>query len=166
MMSLTMGDNLSQQLEPIAAWFRSLGTPELIVHWGHPLMMGIVIFVLGSYVAYAGWQSRLTTDGEVANQKRTDHRKLAPLMFLFLTLGYTGGVLSLVIQKEPIFESPHFWTGTAAILVLGINSLLAFTAFGGDNKAFFRSFHAYLGSAILVLLIIHSILGINLGLSI
>lgn len=161
-----MGENLSQQLEPIAAWFRSLGTPEPIVHWGHPLMMGIVIFVLGSYVAYAGWQSRLTKDEEVANAKRADHRKLAPLMFLFLALGYTGGVLSLVMQQKPILESPHFWTGTAAIIVLGINSLLAFTAFGGEKKGVFRTFHAYLGSLIMVLLIVHTILGINLGLSI
>jgi len=162
----SMGDSLSQQLEPIAAWFRSLGTPEPIVHWGHPLMMGIVIFVLGSYVAYAGWQSRLTQDGELANKNRADHRKLAPLMYLFITLGYTGGVLSLVIQKQPILESPHFWTGTAAILFLGLNSLLAFFGFGGEKKEAIRTFHAYLGSAILVLLIVHTIFGINLGLAI
>ena len=29
----------------------SLGIPEPIVHWGHPLMMGIVVFVMGSAVA-------------------------------------------------------------------------------------------------------------------
>lgn len=161
-----MGDNLSQQLEPIAAWFRSLGTPEIIVHWGHPVMMGTVIFILGSYVAYAGWQSRLTSDGEVATKSRADHRKLAPLMYLFVSLGYTGGVLSLVIQKQPILESPHFWTGTAAIAILGINALLAFTTFGGEKKEIFRTFHAYLGSAIFILLIVHTILGVNLGLSI
>ncbi|MFO5528110.1 MAG: DUF4079 domain-containing protein, partial [Cuspidothrix sp.] len=39
-----MAERLSQLLEPIAAWFRSLGVPEVIVHWGHPAMMGIVIF--------------------------------------------------------------------------------------------------------------------------
>jgi hypothetical protein len=33
-----MGDSLSQFLEPIAAWFRTLGTPEPIVHWGHPTL--------------------------------------------------------------------------------------------------------------------------------
>jgi hypothetical protein len=27
--------NVTEILEPIAAWFRSLGVPEPIVHWGH-----------------------------------------------------------------------------------------------------------------------------------
>jgi len=34
-----MAEKLSQLLEPIAAWFRSLGVPEAVVHWGHPAMM-------------------------------------------------------------------------------------------------------------------------------
>ncbi len=50
-----MGTKLVEILEPIAAWFRSLNIPEPIVRWGHPAIMAIVIFVLGSYVAYAGW---------------------------------------------------------------------------------------------------------------
>ena len=83
-----MGENVSQLLEPIAAWFRTLGVPEPIVHWGHPLMMAIVVFVLGSYVAYAGWRSRTATDGEVVMQNRANHRQLAPWMFLFIALGY------------------------------------------------------------------------------
>ncbi len=87
-----MGQGLSEALEPIAAWFRSLGTPEPIVHWGHPVMMGIVVLVMGSYTAYAGWQSRLTKDGEVAAESRAAHRKLTPWLFLFLSMGYTGGV--------------------------------------------------------------------------
>ena len=62
-------------------------------------MMGIVIFVMGSYVAYAGWRGRLAADKEVAAKYRADHRKLAPFMFLFLALGYTGCVLSLVMQQ-------------------------------------------------------------------
>ena len=41
-------------------------------------MMGIVVLVMGSYTAYAGWQSRLSQDGEVVAKNRTDHRKLAP----------------------------------------------------------------------------------------
>lgn len=160
-----MGEQLSQSLEPLAAWFRSLGIPEPIVHWGHPVMMGIVVLVLGSFVAYVGWRSRLTTDGEVVAKSRTSHRQLAPLMFLFITLGYTGGVLSLVMQNQPIFESPHFWTGSFVIILLGINSVIAATSFGGENKETFRTVHAYLGSVAMILLIVHGILGLNLGLS-
>jgi len=160
-----MGEQLSQVLEPIAAWFRTLGVPEPIVHWGHPVMMGIVIFVLGSFVAYMGWRSRLTKDGEVAAKSRASHRQLAPLMYLFIALGYTGGVLSLVMQHKPIFESPHFWTGSSAVILLGINAVMTF-GFGGDKKELFRTAHAYLGSTIMILLIVHVVLGLKLGLSI
>lgn len=160
-----MGEQLSQVLEPIAAWFRTLGVPEPIVHWGHPVMMGIVIFVLGSFVAYMGWRSRLTKDGEVAAKSRASHRQLAPLMYLFIALGYTGGVLSLVMQNKPIFESPHFWTGSSAVILLGINAVMTF-GFGGDKKESFRTAHAYLGSTIMILLVVHVVLGLKLGLSI
>jgi len=160
-----MGEQLSQVLEPIAAWFRTLGVPEPIVHWGHPVMMGIVIFVLGSFVAYMGWRSRLTKDGEVAAKSRASHRQLAPLMYLFIALGYTGGVLSLVMQHKAIFESPHFWTGSSAVILLGINAVMTF-GFGGDKKELFRTAHAYLGSTIMILLIVHVVLGLKLGLSI
>ncbi|MEQ8462673.1 DUF4079 domain-containing protein [Coleofasciculus sp. E1-EBD-02] len=160
-----MGEQLSQVLEPIAAWFRTLGVPEPIVHWGHPVMMGIVIFVLGSFVAYMGWRSRLTKDGEVAAKSRASHRQLAPLMYLFIALGYTGGVLSLVMQHKPIFESPHFWTGSSAVILLGINAVMTF-GFGGEKKESFRTAHAYLGSTIMILLVVHVVLGLKLGLSI
>lgn len=158
--------NIRGYLEPIADWFNGLGTPEPIVHWGHPAMMGIVLFVMGSYVAYSGWRSRITKDAEIAMKNRLDHRKLAPLMYLFITLGYTGGILSLVMQNQPIFESPHFWTGSLIIVLLGINALISLTGFNGDNKMMMRSIHAYLGSTVMILFIIHAIFGLNLGLSI
>ncbi len=59
--------NLSAVLEPIAAWFRSLGVPEPIVHWGHPVMMAIVMFVMGSFVGLTGWRSKLVEDIEEKN---------------------------------------------------------------------------------------------------
>jgi hypothetical protein len=156
--------SLSELLEPIAAWFRSLGIPAPITHWGHPAMMAIVIFVMGSYVAYAGWRGRLAADKEVAAKNRADHRKLAPLMFLFLALGYTGGVLSLMMQRKPILESPHFWTGTAAIGLLATNSSFSLAGFWGD-KSGLRMLHAYLGTVAIGLLVVHTALGIKLGLS-
>ena len=160
-----MNASLSQTLEPIAAWFRSLNVPEPIVHWGHPAMMGIVVFVLGSYIAWAGWQSRIAEDKEVAMKSRADHRKLAPLMTLFVTLGYTGGVLSLVMQRKPILESPHFWTANIVLAMMYVSGTVAFTGFGG-NKPGLRLFHAYLGSALAGVFILHAILGLKLGLSI
>jgi F0F1-type ATP synthase membrane subunit c/vacuolar-type H+-ATPase subunit K len=159
-------NSLREFLEPIAAQFRNLGTPEPIVHWGHPVMMGIVVLAMGSAVAYSGWQSRLTQDGEVAAKNRAQHRQIAPLMFLFVALGYTGGILSLVMQEQPILESPHFWTGSAVIALLSLNSLISLVGFGGEQKQLFRSLHAYLGAGIMILFLVHGIFGLQLGLSI
>lgn len=156
--------NLSDLLEPIAVWFRDLGIPEPVVHWGHPAMMAIVIFVMGSYVVYAGWRGRLTTDKEVALKNRADHRKLAPLMFLFMALGYTGGILSLVMQRQPILESPHFWTGSIVLAVLALNSTFTLAGFWGD-KSTLRLVHASLGTIAFTALIVHAALGLRLGLS-
>lgn len=160
-----MGEQLSQMLEPIAAWFRSLNVPEPIVHWGHPVMMGIVVVVMGSYIAWAGWQSRISEDKEKAEKGRADHRKLAPLMTLFVTLGYTGGVLSLVMQQKPILTSPHFWTANAVLAMMYLSGIISFTGFAG-NKPGLRLFHAYLGTALAGVFILHAVFGLKLGLSI
>ena len=158
-------ENLSEWLEPIANQFRNLGLPEPIVHWGHPLMMAIVVFVMGSFIGLAGWRGRVLTDQDAASKSRSDHRKLAPWMFLFIALGYTGGVLSLVMQHQAILESPHFWTGSTVLILLATNGLIALTQFGG-NKATLRTVHAYLGSTALCLLFLHAMLGLKLGLAI
>ncbi|NCJ05128.1 DUF4079 family protein [Synechococcales cyanobacterium C] len=161
-----MIDQLRQSLEPIAAFFRSLGMPEPIVHWGHPAMMAIVVFVMGSFVAIKGWQGRRhkQADPQMASQNLADHRKLAPWMFLFIVLGYTGGILSLVMQEQPILESPHFWSGSTVIGLLGINAALSLTKFGGQGSL--RTAHAYLGSVALGVLVIHTLLGLKLGFTI
>ncbi len=157
-------ENLRQWLEPIAAVFRDLEVPEPIVHWGHPLMMGIVVFVMGSVVGLTGWRGRELGGAEAA-KSWADHKKIAPLMFLFIALGYTGGVLSLVMQQQPILESPHFWTGTTAVGLLTLNAVLAATRFG-KNKAALRTTHAYVGSVALCLLFLHALFGLKLGLAI
>jgi fucose 4-O-acetylase-like acetyltransferase len=158
--------NFSEALEPIAAWFRSLGIPEVIVHWGHPAMMAIVIFVMGTFVGIAGWRGKLLTDKnqDAAVQSRSMHRLLAPWMFLFLAGGYTGGVLSLVMQHKSLFASSHFWTGSVVLVLLLANGVISLGGFFGD-KAVLRSVHAYLGTAALGILFLHAALGLNLGLS-
>lgn len=160
-------NNLRELLEPIATWFNSLGTPEVIVHWGHPLMMAIVVFVMGSFVGLAGWRGRKlsATDPDAAIKNKTEHRKIAPLMYFFLVAGYTGGVLSLVMQGEPILESPHFWTGSVVIALLTVNAAIAITGFIG-NKNTLRTVHAYVGSLALSIMFVHALLGLKLGLSI
>ena len=160
-----MEETIKEYLQPIANWFNTLGTPEPIVHWGHPLMMGIVVFAMGSFVGLTGWRSRIVADQEKAQGNRDEHRKIAPWLFLFIALGYTGGVLSLLMQGQPILESSHFWTGSSAILLLGLNGLISLSGFGGENPNL-RTVHAYLGSIALIVLLVHAALGFQLGLSI
>ncbi|WP_413172959.1 DUF4079 domain-containing protein [Anabaena azotica] len=158
--------NFSETLEPIAAWFRALGVPEPIVHWGHPVMMGIVVFVVGSFVGVTGWRGKLLEDKnkDAAVKSRNSHRQLAPWLFIFLAGGYTGGVLSLVMQHQPLFESPHFWTGSIVLLLLFVNGAISLSGFFGD-KAGLRAVHAYVGSTALLILLVHAVLGFKLGIS-
>ena len=160
-----MGVALSGYLQPIADWFAQFDLPEPIIHWGHPVMMAIVVFVMGGFAAYFGWQGRLTTDSGVAVEQKQQHAKVAPLMYLFIVLGATGGILSLVMQGEPILESPHFWTGMGAIALLTTNALIAATKFGKGSSTL-RAVHAYIGSTALAVLVVHAFLGAQLGLSI
>lgn len=160
-----MGESLRASLEPIAGWFAQFDLPEPIIHWGHPVMMAIVVFVMGGFAAYAGWQGRLATDTGIAVEQKQQHAKVAPLMYVFIVMGATGGILSLVMQGEPILESPHFWTGMGAIALLTTNAIIAATKFGKGSDAL-RSAHAYIGSAALALLVVHAFFGTQLGLSI
>jgi Protein of unknown function (DUF4079) len=162
---MSFAESLAQSLEPAAEIFRSLNVPEPIVHWGHPAMMGIVAFVMGSGVAIAGWKGRLSEDAEVSSKNREMHRKTAPLMAAFLIMGYTGGVLSLVMQHKPLLESPHFVTGSIVVFLLLLNGSISFFGFKGEAIGA-RKAHAYIGSALGLLLVAHAALGIKLGLSI
>lgn len=161
-----MPEKLTELLEPIAALFRSLNLPEVIVHWGHPAMMGIVIFVVGTFVGFTGWRGKLleSQDKEAAIKSRNSHRQLAPWLFIFLAGGYTGGILSLVIQHKPLLESPHFWTGSLILILLLINGIISLSGFFG-NKVGLRGVHAYLGTTTLLIMLVHAILGLNLGIS-
>jgi hypothetical protein len=151
-------------LGPVADLFSRLPIPEPIVHWGHPVMMGIVVLVMGSFGAIMGWQGRLATETTVVEAKLTQHKTVILWMFLFIVLGYSGGILSLIIQGQDILASPHFWSGTVAIGLLAVNGLISVLKFGG--KPGLRTAHAYIGSVALGLLLLHGILGLQLGLSI
>jgi hypothetical protein len=161
-----MGENIAQLLEPIASQFRALNLPEPLTHWGHPFFMSIVMFVMGGYGVYAGWKGRLTiaTDVDLAKQSKADHQKIMPVMFAFMAIGATGGILSLVIQKHTVMASPHFWTAIVVLTFLAINGVISGTGFGGNNPGL-RKFHAYFGSTIFGAMIIHALLGLKLGLS-
>ncbi len=164
MLIASLGSRLSEVLLPVAEMFRSWQMPAPVVQWGHPLMMGIVVMVMGSVAGLTGWRGRVLSDPQVTQKSLTDHRHIALWMSMFIALGYTGGLLSLVMQGESILSSPHFWTGSAVLILLLVNGLISLTGFGG-NRAALRTTHAYLGSLILCLLFTHALLGLKLGLS-
>ncbi|MGF1537754.1 MAG: DUF4079 domain-containing protein [Elainellaceae cyanobacterium] len=153
-----MANWLRPLLEPIASWFNSLGIPSPIVNWGHPAMMAIVVFVLGSYVGLTGWRIRAVKDAE----SRKSHKILAPMMSAFMAMGSTGGLLALVMRGEPIMNSPHFWTGAGVLLLLSANAAIALLGFKGGSL---RRAHAYIGSTALSLAFLHALFGLKLGLS-
>ncbi|GAB4218554.1 MAG: hypothetical protein OHK0012_28260 [Synechococcales cyanobacterium] len=161
---MAFAETLTTQLQPLADFFASFDLPAPVVRWGHPLMMGIVALVMGSYVGLSGWRGRelATVDGEAAAKSRLDHRKLAPWMTVFMIMGYSGGILSLVMQHHAILASPHFWTGTAVLGLLGLNGLISLTGFGGGAL---RGLHAYVGSIALCAVFLHGLFGLKLGLS-
>ena len=157
-----MAEQVRAWLQPAADFFAGLNFPEPVVHWGHPLMMGIVLVFMGSFAALTGWRGRLATDPEVAQTAWGEHRKLVPWLYLFLALGYSGGLLSLVMQGQEIFQSPHFVTGTVVLAGLTVNALLSL---GMKGQAWTRTLHAYVGSVTLAVAVVHMALGVKLGLS-
>lgn len=162
-----MASSLRAYLEPIASWFAQFGLPEPITHWGHPAMMGIVIFAMGTSAAIGGWKIRTgAPDATMASMPvRKFHKKVALWMTTFIAMGYTGGLLSLVMQDQPILESPHFWTGSAVLALLGLNGAISMSKFAGGKDSL-RTAHAYIGTAALALMFFHAALGLKLGLSI
>ncbi len=153
-----MLETFSEAFEGLNAFLRTLPAP--VTQWGHPLMMGIVLGVVGNVVAVQGWRARQFQD----QKARAFHRLWAPILLTFFALGYVGGVWSLLIQQKPILQSPHFWTGTLALALLALNGGLSLSGFWGD-KPQVRSFHAVFGILVLSLLFVHAALGVRLGLS-
>ncbi|KAF8066288.1 NDB1 [Scenedesmus sp. PABB004] len=111
-------------LTPAADYFSTLGVPDWLVHWGHPGNMAVVLLAMGGYGSYLGWQIRLSDDGDLVAKAKDLHPKLTAGMFFFFALGATGGMMSLIMQGKPIFESSHVWTGLAGLSLLSLQAML------------------------------------------
>lgn len=59
-----------------------------------------------------------------------------------------------MMQGQPIFQSPHFPTGSVVVVMLATNGAISMTKFGGGRAAL-RPVHAYLGTAAVALLFVH-----------
>ncbi|KAL6760888.1 hypothetical protein V8C86DRAFT_1008922 [Haematococcus lacustris] len=162
---LRVVQSVREALQPQADTFSALNLPEALVHWGHPGNMMVVLLAMGGYGAgYLGWQIRNSSGGAALQTAKEMHPKLAAGMTFFFAAGAAGGVLSLMMQGRPIFESGHAVSGLLGLSLLAVQASLP-TVFASGGAAA-RTAHAYLGTAILAVFAVHAVQGIQLGLSI
>ncbi|XP_057871332.1 uncharacterized protein LOC131077797 isoform X2 [Cryptomeria japonica] len=155
-------DTIRSVFGPFAELVKTWNLPDWLVHWGHPGNMAVVLFAMGGYGSYLGWQIRLSDDVEVKAKAKDLHPKLLAGMFFFFALGATGGITSLLTSDKSILESPHAITGLIGLSLLTIQTILPALFEGNPNL---RNVHGFLGSGIMTLFLIHSVLGLQLGLS-
>ncbi|KAI8476330.1 MAG: hypothetical protein J3K34DRAFT_401945 [Monoraphidium minutum] len=160
---LAAAEGLARALAPTAELFNTFGLPEPLIHWGHPGNMAVVLLAMGGYGSWLGWQIRLSDDGDLVAKAKDLHPKLLGGAFVFFALGASGGMLSLIMQGKPILESPHAVTGLTGLGLLALQAMLPLF-FAEEPGA--RTAHAFFGTGIMGLLVIHMFLGIQLGLSI
>lgn len=112
-----------------------------------------------------GWKIRNGADGDedALEEARGLHWKLTSGAFVFFALGASGGVLSLLMQGKPVLESPHFVSGMTGLSLLAVQACLPLFFSEGASV---RTAHAYLGTSIFALMLVHGALGLKLGLSI
>lgn len=126
--------------------------------------MAVVLFAMGGYgAAYLGWQIRISDDADVIEKAKDMHPKLAGGMAIFFVLGSLGGMMSLLMQGKDFGSSPHFVTGILGLVALAFQAMLPLF-FSEDQST--RGLHAYLGTGIMALFLVHAALGLQLGLSI
>ncbi|GAB2226996.1 hypothetical protein Droror1_Dr00008795 [Drosera rotundifolia] len=147
---------------PIIELIKTWSLPDWLVHWGHPGNMAVVLFAMGGYGTYLGFQIRSSDSVEAKAKAKDLHPKLMAGMFFFFALGATGGVTSLLTSDRPIFESPHAITGIIGLSLLTIQTILP-SLFEGNPGL--RNVHGILGSGIMTLFLVHAALGLQLGLS-
>lgn len=156
-------DGIRAALQPQADLFATFNVPEPVIHWGHPGNMAVVLLAMGGYGAvYLGWQIRTSDKEEVITMAKDMHPKLAGGMALFFAAGALGGMISLIMQDKPIFESTHVVTGLIGLGLLSFQALLPLF-FAEDPSV--RTAHAFFGSSIMALFVVHAGLGLQLGLS-
>ncbi|KAG0614688.1 hypothetical protein M758_6G196100 [Ceratodon purpureus] len=153
---------ITELFTPFGELVRTWDLPQWLIHWGHPGNMAVVLFAMGGYGSYLGWQIRLSPDGTAKAAAKDLHPKLLAGMFFFFAAGATGGVTSLITSGKPIFESPHAVTGLLGLFLLGIQTALS-SAFEANPGL--RNVHAIFGTSIMALFLVHAVFGLQLGLS-
>ena len=129
--------------------------------------MGTVLCTMGLIGAWMGWQIRLGNGGAVnaltlGDTIRETHPKIMAGALFFFFLGGQGGLVLNAVQGNPVLQSSHAATGLEALGLFAVEAALPQFF---DKGPQLRAAHAYLGSAIMVLLFGHLATGIQLGTS-
>jgi hypothetical protein len=124
-----------------------------------------VLFAMGGYGTYLGYQIRAGNGGDptfgtpdTADQL---HPKLMLGCFLFFAAGGQGGLLFNLLQNKPLLESPHAVSALAGLMLLGANGVLASVM---KENPQLRTAHAFLGTSLMAVLVVHAGLGLKLAL--
>lgn len=139
--------------------------PGAALHWGHAAAMASVYPQL-AFGAFLGWQIRMgkgqeTTPLSMGFSSATLHPLLSLGAFLFFLIGGQGGLVLLTAQKQTILDSPHAVTALLGLSLLALQALLP--VFFENSQL--RTAHAFLGSFIVLLMVVHAAFGVALGLS-
>mmetsp|Transcript_10595 Transcript_10595/g.65311 ORF Transcript_10595/g.65311 Transcript_10595/m.65311 type:complete len:336 (-) Transcript_10595:820-1827(-) len=160
----TLADGIQSALQPAADTFNTLGLPDWLVHWGHPGNMAIVLLAIGGYGSYLGWQLRNPeADQEVLELAAEKHPQLMGLMFFFFAVGASGGLLAEIMGGKPVLTSAHATTAFLGLALLGFQAMLPLLF---EDQPNLRTAHAYLGSGIMLVFLVHAGLGLQHGLAI
>lgn len=162
MAALPGAETVRSVFGPIVELVKALNLPEWLVHWGHPGNMAVVLFAMGGYGSYLGFRIRLSKDAKEKAMAKDLHPKLLVGMFFFFSLGALGGIISLLTSGKPILESPHAVSGLMGLSLLAVQTVspALFEDYPG-----LRTVHGLLGSSIMTLFLLHTALGLQLGLS-
>ena len=140
--------------------------PQFVKTWFHAINMATVLFAMGGYGTYLGWQTRAGNGGDAtfgtSDTAAELHPKLMGGMTLLFLAGGQGGILFNLVQGRPVLESPHAMSALAGLLLLAGNGALS-TVMKGDPQL--RTAHAFLGTALMAVFAVHAALGLQLALS-
>jgi hypothetical protein len=150
---------------------KGLNLPPFLLHWFHGINMGIVLFAMGGYGTYLGWNIRsnpkdkfetaplpVPLAGSIADLGKSTsemHSTLMSAMGFIFFLGANGGLVLSLVQDKPITDSVHFTTAMIGFAMLAIQGSLT-KLFAGQNAHVARTAHAFFGTATMLLFLFHA----------